>query len=114
MGEHRVEGPFFVGEQPPAQAVDLLAAAGVRLGPGCVDRGSGAGGLDPVGPLDLPRGDGRPLDQELLDHVAGRQDLGPAIEPMAEGVGVLAGQDGRRGAHAVLDGIELRTQLSFG
>ena len=101
-------------EELPAQCLSLVDLPACLPGRHRLQDGGQAGGLDPVGPLDLPRGGGRLLDQELLDDVIGIQGLGPGVEPIAEGIGILAGQDGRRGTHAVLEGVELRPLLPLG
>jgi hypothetical protein len=93
-GDGRLDGRTLIAEELPAQAVGLVAAAGLLRLRGVADRGGLPRGLDAVGPLDLPGGGGRPLDQELLDDVVGLEGLGPGVEPAAEGLGVLAGQDG--------------------
>ncbi len=102
-----------LADEPPAQRGGLfLLAAGQLVGDRPHDRGQ-AGGLDPVGPLDLPRGGRRLLDQELLDRVAGRQVVGPVADAGLKCLGILARQHRRRGGQAVLDGVQLRTLLSL-
>ncbi len=44
----------------------------------------------------------------------GLEALGPAVEAVLEGLGVLAGQDEGLGGHAVLDGVEPRSLLALG
>ncbi len=76
----------------------------------------GAGGEGPrrpaerpgaVGALELPGDMHGALDELALDlSSAGWQLAVQASRRALEGVGVLAGQDGELGAHAVLDCIE--------
>src|SRR5262249_5374345 len=52
--------------------------------------------------------------EELLD-VVGRLEVGiPGAQAGLECVGVLAGEDGGLGAHAVLEGVHFRTLLALG
>ena len=70
--------------------------------------------LGAVGAVELPGDADGALDEVLLEVVPGLEALGPAVEAMLEGLGVLAGQDESPGGHAVLDGVEPRPLLALG
>ncbi len=59
-----------------------------------------------VGAVELPGDVDGALDEVAVDVVGGLADGRPGSESGLEGAGVLAGQDGELGAHAMLECIE--------
>src|SRR5206468_1343876 len=101
-------------EQPLAQRGGLVGLAEGQFVRRVADDVGEASRLGAVGPLELPGDGGRPLDQALLNVVAGLEVGRPGVEPALEGVGVLAGQDKGQGAETVLQGVEAGAALARG
>ena len=118
LGEEREEvlgglalGLDGVGQQPAAQGGQLLLLVGLRLRRGGPDGRGRPRGLDPLGPFDLPQGEGGLLGQGELEGVARGHGVDDALDVLPEGLRVLAGQDRDASGHAVLDGVHSRTSL---
>src|SRR5262245_15356962 len=93
-----------VPEEAASQGGDLVGELIDAALVGCAGIG-GAGGEGAVGAFELPGELDGSGDEEAFDVVAGIEVGGPGVEAGVEGVGVLAGEDGGLGAHAVLQGV---------
>jgi hypothetical protein len=84
------------GRHPALHDPDRLAR-----GPGVAAGPEGAGDA-----FDVPGGMDGAGDHELLDVIAGLEAFGPGVQPRVVSLFVLAGEDERSGAQAVLECIE--------
>ena len=98
LGEEREEvlrglalGPDGVGQQPAAQRVQLLPLVGLLLRRGRADGRRRAGGLDALGPLDLPQAGSGLLGQRELEGVAWGERIHDTIHRLAVRLWILAG-----------------------
>jgi hypothetical protein len=67
--------------------------------------------LGAVGAVEPPGGLDGVLDEVELDIVGGLELVDPGVAAVLQHLGVLAGEDRRSGAAAVLDGVEPRPGL---
>ena len=120
--QHRAAAPRRAAERaevprwPEAQILEVvLDHEGVRavgLGPGRRDPAGHGGGLGASDAVEPPRGlDGGP-DEVALEVGAGVELVGPGVEAVLQRLGVLAGQDERRGAEAVLQAVQFGSRLA--
>ena len=113
MGVER-QGPPAVLEEPLAQRGGLVRLPQRLLGRRSADDGGQAGRIGAVGPLELPGEGGRPLDQDLLDVIAGPEVGRPGVEAVLECPGILAGQDQRPAARPCLRALNFERSLPSG
>ena len=104
-------GAAGVPEQAAAQGGDLL---GLVLSRSARRRGRPARGQGAVGALELPGELHGTLHEEAFDLVGRLQVVRPGLHAGLQGDGILAGQDGRPGPHAMLDGVESGAFLAGG
>jgi hypothetical protein len=93
-----------VPEEASTQRGDLVGELidAALVGLACV---GGASGYGAVGAFELPGELDGSGDEEAFDVIAGVEVGAPGFQSGVEGVGVLAGEDGGLGAHAVLEGV---------
>ena len=108
----RAEVPHGPVAQGLDVVVDLVGVLAVGLGPGPRDPAGRGGGLGASDAVEPPRGLDGGLDEVVLEVGAGIELVGPGVEAMLQRFRVLAGQDERLGAKAVLQAIQLGFRLA--